>query len=491
MTLNVSEIIRLLSPELILLITGFVVIGVDLARRREDEGRMAAAVAVVGLILAALAAIFLYLTSPNAIVLFTLAIDLYGLFFKVAAFIGVALVIIASVNYMAGRSKYLGEFYALLVFAALAISVLVSATNLILIYVSVEFLSITSYILAGFLRGDVRSEEAAIKYFLYGASAGAILLFGMSLLFGLTGSTDLAAVGKALEAEGNMHWLGLVALMLVLAGLGYKASLVPFHQWAPDTYDGAPTPISAFLSTASKAAGFAIVGRVFLVAFPQFYPDWTQILAAIAILTMFLGNLTALKQKSVKRMLAYSSIGQAGYILLGLVAVSSDPTFGGVNGLMIYLFGYIFTNVGAFLLLLPIEKKSGGSTDMAQFDGLATRAPGLALLMSLFLISLAGIPPTAGFIGKFYVFAAVINQRMILLGALAALNTVIAAFYYLNVIRHMYFAESSVEGGVSVGRGLMTVLAINAAMVLAIGIFAQFFMTWVNNSLALVTASGF
>ncbi|HIQ11289.1 MAG TPA: NADH-quinone oxidoreductase subunit N [Caldilineales bacterium] len=491
MTLNVSEIIRLLSPELILLITGFVVIGVDLARRREDEGRMAAAVAVVGLILAALAAMSLYLTSPNEIVLLTLAVDLYGLFFKVAAFIGVALVIIASVNYMAGRSKYLGEFYALLVFAALAISVLVSATNLILIYVGVEFLSITSYILAGFLRGDVRSEEAAIKYFLYGASAGAILLFGMSLLFGLTGSTDLAAVGKALGAEGDMHWLGLVALMLVLAGLGYKASLVPFHQWAPDTYDGAPTPISAFLSTASKAAGFAIVGRVFLVAFPQFYPEWTQILAAMAVLTMFLGNLTALKQKSVKRMLAYSSIGQAGYILLGLVAVSSDPTFGGVNGLMIYLFGYIFTNVGAFLLLLPIEKKSGGSTDMAQFDGLATRAPGLALLMSLFLISLAGIPPTAGFIGKFYVFAAVINQQMILLGALAALNTVIAAFYYLNVIRHMYFAESSVEGGVSVGRGLMTVLAINAAMVLAIGIFAQFFMTWVNNSLALVTASGF
>ncbi|HEY81495.1 MAG TPA: NADH-quinone oxidoreductase subunit N [Caldilineae bacterium] len=489
--MNVSEIIRLLSPELILLITGFVVIGVDLARRREDEGRMAAAVAVVGLILAALAAMSLYLTSPNEIVLLTLAVDLYGLFFKVAAFIGVALVIIASVNYMAGRSKYLGEFYALLVFAALAISVLVSATNLILIYVGVEFLSITSYILAGFLRGDVRSEEAAIKYFLYGASAGAILLFGMSLLFGLTGSTDLAAVGKALGAEGDMHWLGLVALMLVLAGLGYKASLVPFHQWAPDTYDGAPTPISAFLSTASKAAGFAIVGRVFLVAFPQFYPEWTQILAAMAVLTMFLGNLTALKQKSVKRMLAYSSIGQAGYILLGLVAVSSDPTFGGVNGLMIYLFGYIFTNVGAFLLLLPIEKKSGGSTDMAQFDGLATRAPGLALLMSLFLISLAGIPPTAGFIGKFYVFAAVINQQMILLGALAALNTVIAAFYYLNVIRHMYFAESSVEGGVSVGRGLMTVLAINAAMVLAIGIFAQFFMTWVNNSLALVTASGF
>ena len=488
--MNVSDFMLLL-PELILLITGFVVIGVDLARRQEKDGRTAATVAVIGLVLAALAAIYLYLSSPNQIVLFTMAIDLYGLFFKLASYLGVALVIIASVHYMAGRSKFLGEFYALLVFAALAISVLVSATNLLMVYVGVEFLSITSYILAGFLRGDERSEEAAIKYFLYGATAGAILLFGLSLLYGLTGRTDMAAVGQAMQSGGEMHWLGLVALAMILAGLGYKASLVPFHQWAPDTYDGAPTPVSAFLSTASKAAGFAIVGRVFLTAFPDFMAQWTSILAAVAVLTMFVGNLTALKQKSVKRMLAYSSIGQAGYILLGLVAVSQDPNFGGLNGLMLYLFGYIFTNVGAFLLLLPIEKKSGGSTDMEQFDGLATRSPGLALLMSLFLISLAGIPPTAGFLGKFYVFAAVINQKMILLGALAAINTVIAAFYYLNVIRHMYFAESTVEGGVTASKGLMTVLVVNAVMVLAIGIFAQFFVTWANSSVSMLIASGF
>jgi proton-translocating NADH-quinone oxidoreductase chain N len=491
MTLNVSEIIRLLSPELILLITGFVVIIVDLARRRQDEGRTAATVAVVGLILATLATIYLYFTKPGEIVLFTMAIDLYGLFFKTAAFIGVALVIVGSVKFMAGRSRYLGEFYALLVFAALAISVAVSASNLILVYIGIEFLSITSYILAGFLRGDKRSEEAAIKYFLYGDSAGAILLFGLSLLFGLTGTTDLAAVGQVMKSSGDMHWLGMAALMMVLAGIGYKASLVPFHQWAPDTYDGAPTPVSAFLSTASKAAGFAVLGRVLLTAFPDFQPDWTMILGAIAVLTMFLGNLTALKQTSVKRMLAYSSIGQAGYILLGLAAINQSPDFGGLNGLMIYLFGYIFTNVGAFLLLTTIEKKSGGSTDMKQFDGLATRSPGIALLLAFFLISLAGVPPTAGFIGKFYVFAAVINQQMILLGALAALNTVIAAFYYLNVIRHMYFSESTVEGGVTASRGLMTVLVINAVMVLLIGVFAQFFITWINGSVTMLVANGF
>jgi len=491
MTLNVSAIIRLLSPELILLITGFVVIGVDLARRRQDEGRTAATVAVVGILLAAFASVLLYLSRPGEIVFYTMAIDVYGLFFKTAAFIGIALVIIGSVNFMAGRSKYLGEFYALLVFAALAISVAVSATNLILVYIGIEFLSITSYILAGFLRGNRRSEEAAIKYFLYGATAGAMLLFGLSLLYGISGTTDMAAIGESLLRNGAAHWMGLAALMMVLAGIGYKASLVPFHQWAPDTYDGAPTPVSAFLSTASKAAGFAVLGRMLLTAFPNFQPDWTVILAAIAVLTMFLGNLTALKQKSVKRMLAYSSIGQAGYILLGLAAINGSSDFGGMNWLMIYLFGYIFTNVGAFLLLTTIEKKSGGFTDMEQFDGLATRSPGIALLMAFFLISLAGVPPTAGFIGKFYVFAAVMNQQMIVLGALAALNTVIAAFYYLNVIRHMYFSESSVEGGVTASRGLMTVLVVNAVMIFAIGIFAQFFITWVNNSVTMIIANGF
>ncbi|RUA15740.1 MAG: NADH-quinone oxidoreductase subunit N [Clostridia bacterium] len=491
MTLNVSQIIRLLSPELILLITGFTVVGVDLARRRKDEGRTAATIAVIGLILAAFAAIFLSMSRPGEIVLFTMAVDVYALFFKVAAFVGTALVIIASVHYMAGRSNYLGEFYALLVFAALAISVAVSATNLVLIYIGIEFLSITSYILAGFLRGNERSEEAAIKYFLYGAISGAILLFGLSLLFGLAGSTDLATIGKALQSGGDSRWLVLTALIMVLAGLGYKASLVPFHQWAPDTYDGAPTPVSAFLATASKAAGFAVMGRVLFLAFMGYAPDWTLILGIIAVFSMFLGNLTALKQTSVKRMLAYSSIAQAGYIVLGFAALNVSHDFNGLNGLMIYLFGYIFTNVGAFLLLLAIEKKSGGSTDISQFKGLATRAPGLALLMALFMISLAGVPPTVGFLGKFYVFAAVINRGMLVLGALAAINTVIAAFYYLSVIRHMYFSESEVEGGVAVGKGLMTVLVINAIMVLAIGVFAQFFMTWVNSSIGFVIANGF
>ena len=489
MTLNLFDTVKLLSPELILLITGFVVLIVDLARRRRDDGRTAAIVALVGLMLALVSVISLILSGASAVVASTMAVDPYALFFKVVAIIGISLVILASIHFMKGRSRYLGEFYALFVFAALAISVIASAANLILVYIGIEFLSITSYILAGFLRNNKRSEEAAIKYFLYGATAGAVMLYGMSLLYGATGSTDLAAIGQVFTAAGN-HWLlGIAAIVLLLAGFGFKASLVPFHQWAPDTYDGAPTPVTAFLSTASKAAGFAVAGRVFITAFPHFVTDWTAILGAVAMLTMTVGNLTALKQTSVKRMLAYSSIGQAGYILLGLVAINPHATFGGLNGLLIYIFGYLFTNIGAFLVVMVLERQNE-IYDIDEYAGLFKRAPGLALLMTLFLFSLAGIPPTAGFIGKFFVFAAVVNQQLLVLATVAAINVVIGAAYYLNVVRYMAFRESEDDAPITLNGGLKAALIITAVMVLVIGIAAQPFITWATQSVNFVIASG-
>ncbi len=419
-----------------------------------------------------------------------MAVDPYALFFKASAIIAIALVIIASIQFMKGRSRYLGEFYALLVFAALAISVAVSATNLILVYIGIEFLSITSYILAGFLRDNKRSEEAAIKYFLYGASAGAVMLYGMSLLYGATGSTDLVAIGQVFTATGTDLLLGVVAIVLLLAGFGFKSSLVPFHQWAPDTYDGAPTPVTAFLSTASKAAGFAIAGRVFLTALPDFIDSWTAILAAVAMLTMTIGNLTALKQTSVKRMLAYSSIAQAGYILLGLVAVNPNDTFSGLNGLMIYIFAYLFTNIGAFLVVMVLERQNE-IYDIEEYSGLFQRSPGLALLMTLFMLSLAGIPPTAGFMGKFFVFAAVVEQQLLVLAAVAAVNVVIGAAYYLNVVRYMAFRPSEDDTPITLSGGMKTALIITAVMVLVVGIAAQPFITWATESAASVIAGVF
>ncbi|NOZ71679.1 MAG: NADH-quinone oxidoreductase subunit N, partial [Chloroflexi bacterium] len=470
--MNASEIIRWLSPELVLLITAFVVLGADLAMRRRDEGRTAAIIALIGLAIALIFTLLLAMNNPSTVVAWTMAIDPYAIFFKVLALISVSLVILSSISFMKGKSRYLGEYYALLVFVALAICVAVSATNLVLVYLGIEFLSITSYILTGFLRNDRRSEEAAIKYFLYGASAGAVMLYGISLVYGATGSTDLVAIGELLKATGPDRLLGIVAIILLLGGFGFKASLVPFHQWAPDTYDGAPTPITAFLSTASKAVGFAVAGRVFITAFPQFMTDWTAILGSMSILTMTVGNLTALKQTSVKRMLAYSSIAQAGYIVLGLAAYNPGAdTFTGLNGLMLYLFAYLFTNIGAFFVVLAVEYHAG-SSEFSTFKGLSKRAPGLALLMTVFMLSLAGIPPTGGFLGKFYVFAAVVDKRLLILAAIAAVNTIVAAFYYLNVIRLMYFSESEDERTLQLSAGVNTALVISAVMVLFIGIFA-------------------
>ena len=490
MTLNALETLRLLAPELILTVTGLGVLVVDLAMRRRDEGRTAGAIALVGLAAALIATIALIFGKTDVIVASTMVIDPYALFFKAAAIIGVGLVIMASIGFMKGRSQYLGEFYALLIFATLAISVTVSATNFILLYLGIEFLSITSYVLAGFLRNDKRSEEAAMKYFLYGATSGAVLLYGISLLYGATGTTDLAAVGQIFQPTSENMVLGVSAIVLLLAGFGFKASLVPFHQWAPDTYDGAPTPISAFLTTASKAAGFAVAGRVFLTALPGFQVQWVAILTVISMLTMTLGNLVALKQTSVKRMLAYSSIAQAGYIVMGLAAIGPTKPFDGVTALLIYIFAYIFTNVGAFLVIMAVERQSG-SADYKDFAGLARRAPLLALLMSIFMLSLAGIPPTGGFIGKFFVLGSAVSQGMLLLAAVGAVNAVIAGFYYLNVVRYMFFVDSDEGKELRVHSGLKTTLIVSAVMVLVVGIVAQPVIMWAMNATGMTIALGF
>lgn len=484
------DTLRLLSPDLILVLTGFLVMAVDLIRRQRDDGRTAAIVALVGLALALAATVYLILASPATVVATTMVVDPYALFFKAAAIIGVGLVIFSSINFMAGRSRYLGEFYALLVFAALAISVVVSATNFLLVYLGIEFLSITSYILAGFLRDDIRSQEAAMKYFLYGATSGAVLLYGISLLYGATGTTDLAGIGQIFTANDANLYLGLAAIVLLLGGFGFKASLVPFHQWAPDTYDGAPTPVTAFLATASKAAGFAVAGRVFLTALPDWTSEWTLILTAISMLTMSLGNLVALKQTSVKRMLAYSSIAQAGYILMGLAASGGKQPFDGVSGLLVYIFAYLFTNVGAFLVVMAVEKQTG-SNDYTAFSGLIRRAPGLALLMTWFMLSLAGIPPTGGFLGKFLVFGAAVNQGLLGLAAVGAINAVIAAFYYLNVVRYMFFIDAPEGETFKTNSSLRLTLVVSAVMVLLIGIFAQPVLTWAANSVTMAIAIGF
>lgn len=479
-----------LLPELILLLGAALVFILDIVwlRRAEPERRLQwlPGIAIAVLLLAALGLI--PSQGQTASVATMLRVDGFAVFFKALALMGVALVISMSMPYLKGRTPFAGEFYALLLATALAICLAVSATNLVMIYLSMEFLSITSYVLAGYLRHDRKSGEAALKYFLYGATASAAMLYGMSLLYGATGVTDLAQLSVALGAgaRGDLAWLISPAIVLLMAGFGFKASLVPFHQWAPDTYEGAPTPITAFLSTASKATGFAILMRVFVTALGRgaIPGQWIPLLVAIAVLTMTLGNLTALRQTNIKRLLAYSSIAQAGYILIGVVAIVADGgrTFTGINGVLIYLLAYLFTNLGAFAVVTAIETVTG-KVEIKDYAGMVRRAPWLAALLLIFLLSLAGIPPTGGFLGKLYVFGAAVQVQMWVLLAIAAINTVVAAFYYLNIVRYMFFTPAE-EGAdrVATPPAFGAVLGITAVVTVLLGLIPGPVIAWASES---------
>jgi proton-translocating NADH-quinone oxidoreductase chain N len=496
--LNLNDLTYLL-PELILLLTAAAIFILDLVGRQPSDPVTLERrpkpwlpyVALIGLGLAALA--LLPSVGQTAQIASMLAADPFALFFKALAIIGLAIVILAAIPYMRGRTHFGGEFYAFLLITGVAICLAVSATNLVMLYLAFEFLSITSYILAGYFREDRKSGEAAIKYFLYGATASAVMLYGMSLLYGATGTTDFAGIAQALSrrAAPDLLWLGIPAIILLLAGFGFKASLVPFHQWAPDTYEGAPTPVTAFLSTVSKATGFAILIRVFVVALGSFEPQWTALLALVSILTMTIGNLTAIRQTNIKRMLAYSSIAQAGYILIGVAAVTAKPgplssTFNGINGVLIYLMAYLVTNLGAFAVVIAIENQSG-TVEIKDYAGMIRRAPWLAAALFIFLLSLAGIPPTAGFIGKLFVFGSAVQAQMIPLAVIGALNSVVSAFYYLNVVRYMFFTPPEPDAGpIEVGRSLQGAVLLTGALTLLIGLFPGPLINWATQSVQLL-----
>ncbi|MBN1136807.1 MAG: NADH-quinone oxidoreductase subunit N [Anaerolineae bacterium] len=488
--------LRLLSPELLLLFTGLVVLCADFIWRDQVRKTLwIPALAVVGLAAALAAAILLWKTDQTT-VLAVMAVDHFALLFKIIATLTVGLVVVASVPYLQARTPYRGEFYALLVFAALAICLASSAINLISVYLAMEFLSITSYVLAGYLRGDKKSNEAGLKYFLYGAVTSAAMLYGMSLLYGATGTTDLAGIAQTFTASApDMQWLAVAAIILLLAGFSFKMVLAPFHQWAPDTYEGAPTPVTAFLSVGSKAAGFAILMRVFLTALYDFQGGigWSALMS-LSIISMLLGNLIALRQTDIKRMLAYSSIAQAGYIIIGVIAMATDATnsFQGINGTLFYLLGYLFSNLAAFIAVIAFENATD-STAIADYKGLVRRSPVLAGVLLIAMLSLAGIPGTAGFLGKFLVFGAAIQVgewRTLILAIVGIIASVIGAFYYLNVVRQIFF-EPADEGAapIAVPAGLKVGLALAAVGILLIGVYPQPFINLATQSMQMLAAA--
>jgi len=364
-------------------------------------------------------------------------IDNFSIFFQWLFLIIVGISAALSMKFNERESINRGDYYALLLFACCGMSLMAASGDLILTFLGIEILSIATYVLAGFKRGDIRSNESSLKYFLLGSFATAILLYGVALIYGGTGSTNYQAIGRAFLEQGGFQSTTLIGMGLLLVGFGFKVALVPFHSWAPDVYEGAPTPVTAFMAVGPKAAGFAALMRILVQAFPALVEDWSAILWLLAILTMILGNVVALLQTNVKRMLAYSAIAHAGYILVGIVTNSHM----GFSAVLFYIVIYTVMNLVAFSIILSFSGKGDQRVHLDDYAGLGHRAPFAAAALSLTLISLAGIPLTGGFIGKFYLFTAAVTEGYIGLTIIAVLSSVVSVFYYFRVMIFMYMKE--------------------------------------------------
>jgi NADH-quinone oxidoreductase subunit N len=359
--------------------------------------------------------------------------DWLGFFFKMLFLFGAAITALFLMDHEQVGPR--GEAYLLLLASTLGMCLMASSADLVMLYLAIETTSIPLYVLAGFMLADQASTEAGFKYLLYGALTSAIMLYGFSLLYGFAGTTNIYALAEALGA-GQISLLAAVGVIfLIVVGLGFKVSIVPFHFWAPDVYEGSPIPVAGFLSTASKAAGFAVLLRLFLVAFPQqpLSATWTTLLAILAAVTMTVGNLLALPQRNIKRMLAYSSIAHAGYAMIGVAAMSRL----GAAGVVFYLLAYMLTNLAAFGIVMAVSRVTG-SDDYDAYRGLSRRSPWLALAMLAAFLSLAGMPPFGGFVAKVFVFAAAVQSGLVWLAVVGILNSIVGVYYYLNVIKYVY-----------------------------------------------------
>jgi NADH-quinone oxidoreductase subunit N len=398
-------------------------------------------------------------------------VDGFATFFRVLV-IGVGLLaVLCATEYLSREKATGGEFYALIIFSLVGQCVMVSANELIMIFIGLEISSIASYILAGYLRDDARNNEAALKYFLLGSFATAFLLYGVAWIYGMTGSTNLESIHRALVTPGAAPSLTLTGIVvaLIFVGLGFKISVAPFQVWAPDVYQGAPAPVSAFLSAGPKAAAFAVLLRVFLTAFGSVAESWEPFLWASALASMVVGNFAAIQQTNIKRMLAYSSIAHAGYILVAVTAHSHV----GSTAVMFYLAAYGFMNVGAFAVVTHIGRKGEKFVKIEDFAGLSQKQPMLAAIMSIFLLSFIGVPLTGGFFGKFYIFKAALDSNLMWLTVLGLLNSAVAAFYYLRILVVMYFQEpgESMANLPAAGPVLKIAVFASALGTLVLGIF--------------------
>jgi NADH-quinone oxidoreductase subunit N len=423
-----------------------------------------------------------------------IAVDPFAIFFKSLVAFCTLLIFLFSAYSSEVQSavQRKAEYYSLLLAMTLGMFLMAGASNVLMMVLAMELTGLSSYVLAGYTKEASDSSEASLKYIIYGAVSTAVMLYGISILFGLTGAMDYTGINRSLSISAPNYFALLAAIIFILVGFGYKISAVPFHFWTPDVYEGAPITVTAFLSVASKAAGFALMIRFFKVSFIDSDAftghtgmwaslngfEWNKILAILSVLTMTFGNLVAVWQDNLKRLLAYSSIAHAGYMLMGVVLLSNQ----GIAAVLIYFIMYLFMNVGAFYVVMLVANKTG-SEDIDRFRGLGYRAPTLGVAMALFLVSLTGLPPTAGFIGKLYLFAAVLDARWIWLAIIGALNSVISLYYYARVLRYMFLREPDGQtGSIRMVRLEILLLLLFALPTLVFGLYFTPLVDWANAS---------
>jgi len=453
-------------PQILLVATGLGLMLMEPFTPPARKGRMAR-IAVLGAVAAAVALMPQWNAAPRALFGGMFLVDRFGVFFQWLFLVIAAASAFLSMRFNERESIERGEYYALLLFACCGMSLMASSGDLILTFLGIEILSIATYVLAGFKRGDTRSNESSLKYFLLGSFATAILLYGIALIYGGTGSTGYHAIRDLTVLYGSAQATTRLGLGLLLVGFGFKVALVPFHSWAPDVYEGAPTPVTAFMAVGPKAAGFAALIRILAQAFPFLVQDWSAILWLLALLTMTLGNVVAVLQTNLKRMLAYSAIAHAGYILVGIVA-AGDAGFGAA---VFYLAVYTVMNLLAFGVVLSYSGRGDMRVHLSDYAGLGRTAPFAAAMLALALISLAGIPLTGGFMGKFYLFGAAVQKGFIGLAVIGVLNSVVSVYYYFRVLIAMYVKDPGNEEPEPVSLAVRAIMALGAAGILFLGVY--------------------
>jgi NADH-quinone oxidoreductase subunit N len=484
--MNPNDILTILPP-LLLVAGGIVLLLVDLAVPRNNKA-VTAWLAMLVLVVSLITLPFLWgqnlLGFNNMAALDGYAIFLDGLFASIAI-----ITILLTLRYNEDRGIMRGEFYPLLLFSTSGMMLMAHAQNLLVVFVAIELLSIPLYILCGFARPRADSEESAMKYFLLGAFASGFLVYGIALIYGATGTTQLGDIAQKITANQAPNTILLFAgVGLLLVGLGFKVAAVPFHMWTPDVYEGAPTTVTAFMATATKAAGFAAILRIFLFGLAPMLATWQPAIAILAALTMIVGNITALSQTNLKRMLAYSSIAHAGYILIGVAAGNEL----GITGVLFYLASYAFTTLTAFAVMTVMGTTAGEDQSIEAYAGLIRRRPVLALVLALAMFSLTGVPPTAGFAGKYFLFQAAVGSGLVWLAIIGVLTSVISAYFYLRVVVTMFMRDASAEtkapGLPSAARTIA--LTISAVATLGFGILPSPLLNLVSQAVKTIASTG-